>query len=123
MKFNMAKCKVTHLDQSNHHFQYRLGGERIESSPAGKDLGIPVDEKFDMIQQCVHAAQKTNFTLSCMKSVLFTGLRLSHTAALCTVVLPVQPTLNSLFISSQPSHQTSPSLLTVKSQIPTMYLL
>ncbi|GAB0186004.1 mitochondrial enolase superfamily member 1 [Grus japonensis] len=33
MKFNKAKCKVLHVGQGNHQYQYRLGDECIKSSP------------------------------------------------------------------------------------------
>ncbi|TRZ19202.1 hypothetical protein HGM15179_007875 [Zosterops borbonicus] len=65
-----TKCKMLDMGADHLQYQYRIRIEWAESSPEEKDLGILVDEKLNITQQCVLAAQNANCTLGCMKRVM-----------------------------------------------------
>ena len=58
MKFNRDKCQVLHLGKRNQMHSYKMGDTWVSNTTNEKDLGIVVDHKLNMSQQCDAAAKK-----------------------------------------------------------------
>ena len=67
MRFNKGMCRVLHLGRNNCMCQHQLGDDLLERSSMEKNLGVLVDNRLAMSQQCALVATKANGILWCIK--------------------------------------------------------
>mgnify|MGYP001852477905 CR=1 FL=1 len=56
-------------------YQYRVGADLLERSSAEKELGVLMDNRLAMSQQCAPVAKKTNGIQECIKKTVVSRLR------------------------------------------------
>lgn len=64
MKFYKLECWILHLEWNNARHKYKLGEERLESSPAERDLEVLVGSRVNRSQQRALAAKRANYIRS-----------------------------------------------------------
>ena len=60
MRFNEGECRVLYLRRNNCMHQYRLEADLPERNYAEKDLGVLVDNRLAMRQQCALVAKEAS---------------------------------------------------------------
>ena len=63
MSFNVTKCKVLHVGNTNKRYEYKVNGSNLTSVETEKDLGVRYISSLKPGSQCSEAARSANFVL------------------------------------------------------------
>lgn len=75
MEFNKNKCQILHMRLCNIECTARLEDKRLGCSPAERDMGVLVDCKLSMSQQCALVSKRARHILRCSKHSIANQLK------------------------------------------------
>ena len=81
MEFNVGKCKIMHLGNSNPKHTYTMGGVDLEKTTEERDLGVLVDDRLEFDKHIKGVVNRANRMLgmirigfSCLDEEIFMNL-------------------------------------------------
>lgn len=102
-----------YLGWNNSRHEYVLGADQLKSSFAEKDLGVLVDTKLNMSQQCVLAAEKASDSSGCIRRSVTSRSRESPSLGIFTSWLCLSRRMDQIL----PEVPSSLSLSVILSQL------
>ena len=72
LPFNISKCKLLHIGQSNPRYSYKMNGVDITKVNEEKDLGVVIDCNLKFHGQCSAVINKANRLLGLIKRTFLT---------------------------------------------------
>ena len=63
MMFNTAKCKIMHVGRNNPHYEYFMGGVKLETVEEEKDIGVVIHNSLKPSRHCKKVADTASAVL------------------------------------------------------------
>jgi len=77
MEFNIGKCKVMHIGNSNHNFKYYMDNNELEIMQE-ENLGVLITNDLKASSQCVQACNKANRVLGMIRRMVIYKTRMFY---------------------------------------------